>query len=199
MRKVLITLIVSSLLLSIQSPTSLAFTKPVPNAECSDLGYFGIDNGQMMTCVQSDSKMVWRLNKNVIAGGMCSGWLPGDTFTWAELQLFIGGSWKTQAYPIAFTPGPACDPARKEWSSIPWIALPNKIADGTKYRWIKGNSGKDGHGGREFGKGYADPAFVYTSKAMNSRSLKIYTAIVAPVEGPHVYAISHKAGTTASP
>jgi len=198
MRKFSILALLTLLIFGSQTTPTLAFVKPVPNGECSNLGYFGIADGKMMTCVQSGSKMLWKLESNVIAGGHCSWWVPGDTSTWAELQLFLNGSWKTQLYPIAFTPGPSCDRANKSRSSIPWIALPNKIAEGTKFRWLKGKSGSDGHGGRAFAEAYADPTVVYSSKAMKSPSLKLYTAIVAPIEGPHVYAISHKAGATTS-
>ena len=161
---------------------------PKPGAACTDAGYFGIANGQMMTCVQSGSSLKWRLEKNVIADGSCVWWTNGDESTWEELQLFLGGKWVTQALPIAFTSGPFCDTTKSN-SAIPWIALPSKIADGTKYRWIKGRSGKDGQGGREFAKGYADPVFTYTQAAMKRKNLKIYTAIVAPVYGPHAYAL----------
>ena len=199
MPKFLITSLLTLYIFGASTEASFALETPKPNQLCSNLGYFGISNGQMMTCVQSDSKTFWKLENNVIAGGLCTGWVPGDTQTWAELQLFIDGTWKTQLFPIAFTPGPPCDTSHKSYSSIPWIALPQKITPGTKYRWVKGTSGKDGHGGREFGKGYADPTFTYSTKMMKSAGLKVYTAIVPPVEGPHVYTNSKQVPPQSTP
>ena len=188
-----------SLILSVFPPAnSIALETPKPNALCVNEGFFGIAEGKMMTCTSDGTNLIWKLNPNVIAGGLCSAWLPGDTATWAELQLFENGKWVTQKLPIAFTPGPNCDKSKVN-SSIPWIALPNKVANGTKFRWVHGNSGKDGHGGREFGKGYPDPAFVYTSATMRAPYLKKYTAIVAPVIGPSVYAANKALTESASP
>lgn len=169
------------------SPASHAFTVPTPNQPCATAGDFGIANGKMMTCVSQGGDLRWQLNTNVIAGGLCSSWTPGDKTVWAELQLLIKGTWQTQALPIAFTPGPPCDNTKLN-SSIPWIALPKKIADGTKYRWVKGAIGKDGHGGPQYAKGYPEPAFTYTAAAMKAKYLKRYTAIESPIYGPHAYA-----------
>ena len=145
------------LLGSITLPASAQdFVTPKPTAACTKLGDFGVNNGQLMTCQGNGGSLTWHLETNFIAGGLCSSWTPGDTSTWAELQLFLNGKWVTQALPIALTPGPLCDNTRVN-SSIPWIALPTKVADGTKYRWIKGKSGNDGHGGKAYGKAYADP------------------------------------------
>jgi hypothetical protein len=181
--------VVSALVLlgSITFPAfAQGFVTPVPNATCSNLGDYGVNNGQLMTCKNIGGSLVWHLENNFIAGGLCSAWTPGDTSTWAELQLFLNGKWVTQALPVAFTPGPLCDNTRVN-SSIPWIPLPTKVAEGTKYRWIKGVSGKDGHGGKEYGKGYADPVFTYTKKAMKANYLKIFRAVVSPVYGPSAY------------
>lgn len=175
-------------LVSLVATPAFAFETPTPNTPCATVDDFGIANGLMMTCKAVNSKQIWVVNKNVIAGGLCSSWVPGDSRTWAELQLFLKGKWITQVYPIAFTPGPTCDNTKIN-SSIPWIALPNKVVDGTKFRWIKGTSGKDGHGGRAFGDGYPEPAFVYSAKAMQAKYLKVYSTITAPLEGPHLYAL----------
>jgi hypothetical protein len=181
--------VVSALVLlgSITLPASAQdFVTPIPNAACTNLGYFGVNNGQLMTCKNNGGSLTWHLETNFIAGGLCSAWTPGDTSTWAELQLFVNGKWVTQALPVAFTPGPRCDKTRANFS-IPWIVLPTKVADGTKYRWIKGLSGKDGHGGKEYGKGYADPVFIYTKSSMKAKYLKIFRAVVSPVYGPSAY------------
>ena len=175
------------LLGSITLPASAQdFVTPKPTAACTKLGDFGINNGQLMTCQGNGGSLTWHLETNFIAGGLCSSWTPGDTSTWAELQLFLNGKWVTQALPIALTPGPLCDNTRVN-SSIPWIALPTKVADGTKYRWIKGKSGNDGHGGKAYGKAYADPVFIYTKSAMTAKYLKIFRAVVSPVYGPSAY------------
>jgi hypothetical protein len=187
MKKFQLTLVVSIFLLGMMPASSFAFATPKPNTSCTNPGDFGIANGQMMTCTSSSSNLIWELDPNVIAGGLCSPWTPGDTSDWAELELLIQGKWVTQILPIAFTPGPTCDNTKVN-SSIPWAALPHKIAEGTKYRWVRGVSGKDGHGGRAFGQGYTNPVMTYTAKAMKARYLKVYTAIVSPIEGPHVYA-----------
>ena len=188
MRRPLVFVISAILLIgSITLPASAqSFVTPKPNATCANLGDFGVNNGQLMTCKNNSGSLTWHLETNFIAGGLCSAWTPGDTSTWAELQLFLNGKWVTQALPVAFTPGPLCDNTRVN-SSIPWIALPAKIADGTKFRWIKGASGKDGHGGKEYGKSYADPVFIYTKSAMKVKNLKIFRAVVSPVYGPSAY------------
>ena len=183
------------ILVGMLSNPAHAFTTPKPNEPCEVAGNFGIANGLMMTCVDSNSTLNWKLNTNVVAGGLCSAWVPGDKQTWAELQLFIKGAWVTQLVPIAFTPGPPCDTSKTN-SSIPWAALSAKVAEGTKFRWLFGNSGKDGHGGRAFGKAYPSPAFTYSKKAMSAPYLKVFTAIVDPVEGPHVYAMTHNSTPT---
>ena len=188
-------LLILILVMGTISQSASAFTTPKPNEPCDVVGNFGIANGLMMTCVESDSTLKWKLNINVIAGGLCSAWVPGDKQTWAELQLFIKGAWVTQLVPIAFTPGPPCDTSKTN-SSIPWAALSAKVAEGTKFRWLFGNSGKDGHGGRAFGKAYPTPSFTYSKKAMSAPNLKVYSAIVDPVEGPHVYAMTHNSTPT---
>jgi len=204
MRKTLVSVVAAIVLLgSITLPASAQdFATPKPNAACNNLGYFGVNNGQLMTCKSNSGSLTWHLETNFIAGGLCSAWTPGDTSTWAELQLFLNGKWVTQALPVAFTPGPLCDNTRVN-SSIPWIALSTKVADGTKYRWIKGVSGKDGHGGKEYGKGYADPVSIYTKSSMNAKYLKIFRAVVSPVYGPSAYkvmmATTQVPGATSSP
>ena len=167
------------------------FTTPKPNASCPTLGDIGVANGQMMTCKQSGSALKWHLETNVIAGGYCSPWTPSDTGYWAELQLLIKGKWVTQLQPIVFTPGPPCDTTQVN-DSIPWIALPTKIADGTKYRWYRGGYGKDGHGNQTYLPGMTDPESTYTKKAMSAKWMTRYTAVLTPIEGPHVYAARMK-------
>ena len=167
---------------------ALAFTPPKSGANCDQEGNFGIYGGKLFSCVKNNKKLVWRVNTNFIAGGLCSEWTPGDTKSWAELQLFKNDAWVTQLLPIAFTPGPPCDTGKVR-NSIPWVALPKKIAEGTKYRW-KYSAGQNS---------YVTPSFKFSIAAMKIPFLKVYSAVVQPISGPDLSSSSSGSNSTSAP